>query len=205
MRKQITSEGDLFGSIMQQNVVENEFNCESATLATIQHGIIIEFAVKDSNDLYLDLNHSRLHVFAKITKSDGTNIDADTASLINLTLHSMFREIGLELNNRNVGDISQHYTYHSHLKSLLNFFKMVRKSRLLCKGWTKDTNGHISVTAVGGNNAGLNARAATIARNTVVELVGRPDLHAFQLECLIPTKIDLHMKFMQSQNNFECK
>ena len=33
--EQITSEVDIFRSIMQQNVIENEFNCEYALLATI--------------------------------------------------------------------------------------------------------------------------------------------------------------------------
>ena len=34
--EEITSEFDLFGSIMQQNIIENEFNREYAPLATIQ-------------------------------------------------------------------------------------------------------------------------------------------------------------------------
>ena len=46
----------------------------------------IEFTVKSAIDLYLDLNNSRLHVIAKITKADETNIDANTAALINLTM-----------------------------------------------------------------------------------------------------------------------
>ena len=66
----------------------------------------IEFTVKNANDLYLDMNNSRLHVIVKITKADGTNNNPNTAALINLTLHSMFREIGLEFNGRNVGDRS---------------------------------------------------------------------------------------------------
>ena len=102
--EQIPSEVDRFGSIMQQDVIENEFNREYAPLGTIQPNVAIEFPVKDANDLYLDLNNSRLHVLVKIAKADGTNIDANTAVPINLTLHSMFREIGLELNGRNVGD-----------------------------------------------------------------------------------------------------
>ena len=89
--EQITSEVNLFGSIMQQNVIKNEFNSEYAPLATIQPVMAIKFTVKSANDLYLDLNDSRLHVIAKITKADGTNIDANTATSINLTLHSMFR------------------------------------------------------------------------------------------------------------------
>ena len=109
--EQIIIEVNLFGSIMQQNVIENEFNREYALLATIQLGLAIEFTVKSANDLYLDLNNSRLHVIAKITKADETNIDENTAAPINLTLHSMIREIGLEFNDRNVGDISQLYPY----------------------------------------------------------------------------------------------
>ena len=34
--EEIISEVDLFGSIMQQNVIKNEFNRENAPLATIQ-------------------------------------------------------------------------------------------------------------------------------------------------------------------------
>ena len=94
----------------------------------------IVVTVKGANDLYLDLNNSRLHVLAKITKADGTNIDANTAGLINLTLHSMYREIGMELNGRNVGDTSQLYPYGSVLDSLLNFCKEVQETRLLSDG-----------------------------------------------------------------------
>ena len=54
--ERFTSEVDLFGSIMQKNVIENEFNFEYASLATIQPGMAIEFTVKSANDLYLDLN-----------------------------------------------------------------------------------------------------------------------------------------------------
>ena len=203
--EQISTEVDIFGSIMQQNVIDNEFNREYAPLATIQPGMAIEFTVKGANDLYLDLNHSRLHVLAKITKADGTNIDSNTAGPINLTLHSMFREIGLELNSRNVGHTSELYPYRSHLETLLNICKENQKTCLLFEGWTKDTTGHMNVTEVSGNNAGLNARAATFARSTVVKLIGRHHLDMFNQECLIPPNIDLHMKLMPSPNNFVCK
>ena len=99
--EEITSEVDLFGSIMQQNIIDNEFNRDYAPLATIQHSAPFEFMVKGSNDLYLDLNNSRMHVLAKIINADGSNIGANTAGIINLPLHSMFREISVQLNNIN--------------------------------------------------------------------------------------------------------
>ena len=52
---------------MQQNLIENEFNREYAPLATIQPSAASEFTVKVANELYLDLNNSRLHVLANIS------------------------------------------------------------------------------------------------------------------------------------------
>ena len=157
--EQIANEVDLFGTIMQQNIIENEFNREYAPLATIQHNAPIEFMVKNAKDLYLDLNNSRMHVLAKITKADGANIDANTASPINLPLHPMFKEIAVELNCRDVGDTSQLYAFRAYIETALNFSKETQETRLQCEGSTKDTTGHMGVTSVGGNNAGLNARA----------------------------------------------
>ena len=162
----------------------------------------IEFAVKVATDLYLNLNNTRLHMLANSPQADGTNIDANIAGPINLTLHSIFHEIHLELNGRNVGDTSQLYPYGSHLQRLLNFCKETQETRLLCEGWTKDTTGHMGVTAVGGKNAGLTACAAIFARFTVVELIGRPHLDVFNQESRIFPNIDLYMKLMPSPNNF---
>ena len=133
VREEITSKVDLFGSIMQQNIIDNEFNREYAPLATNQHGAPIEFMVKGSNDLYLDLNNSRLHVLAKITNANGSNIGANTAGPINLPLHSMFREISVELNGRNLSDTSPLYPYRAYLETLLNFSKETQDTRLQCE------------------------------------------------------------------------
>ena len=144
-------------------------------------------------------------MLAKITKADGTNIDQNTAAPVNLTLHSMFREIGMELNGRNVGDTSQLYPYRSNWETLLNYSKETQETRLLCEGWTKDTSGQIGVTPLGGNNAGLNARAVDFARSAVVELIGRPHLDVWHQERLIPPNVDLHMRLMPSTDNFVIK
>ena len=98
----------------------------------------------------------------------------------------MFREIELEFNGQYVGDTSQLYPYRSVLESLLNFCNEVQETRLLSEGWTKDTSEHLNVTEIGGNHAGLNARAATFARSTLVELIGRPHLVVFHQEHLLP-------------------
>ena len=105
----------------------------------------------------------------------------------------MFREIGVELNGRNVGNNSQLYPYRSFVENLLNYSKETQETRLLCKGWTKDTTGHVNVTAVGGTDAGLNARAVNFAKSAVVEFICRPHADVFHQDRLIPPNIDLNL------------
>ena len=178
---------------MKQNIIENEFNREYAPLTTIQHGALIELMVKELNHLDLHLNNSRLHVLAKITNAGGTNLGANTAGSINPPLNSMFREISVEFNGRNVSDTSLLYPYRAYLEVLLNNCKETQNTRLLCKSWTKHSSGNMGVTEVSGTNAGLNTRAVTFATSTVVELDGRPHLDVFHQDPLIPLGIDLHM------------
>ena len=117
----------------------------------------------------------------------------------------MFCESGLELNGRNVIDTSQLYPYRSHLETFLNFSKEIQETRLLSEGWTKDTSGHMGVTAVGRNNAGFSTRATKFAKIAVVEVIGRPHHDAFQQERLIPPNIYLNMRLIPFPNDFVCK
>ena len=203
--KEISSEVDLFGSIMQQNIIENEFNREYASLATIQHGAPIKFMVKRTNDLYLELNYTGLHVLAKITNADDSNIGANTAGQINLKLHSMFREISVVFYNRNVSDTNPLYPYRNYLETLLNFNKETLNTRLQWEGWTNDSLKNISVTEVAGVNAGLTTSAVTFSTSVVVELVGRPHLYVIHQDRLISPGINHHMKFIPAADSFVCK
>ena len=63
----------------------------------------------------------------------------------------------------------------------------------------------MNVTAVGRNNAGSYARAATFARSTLVEPINRPHLNVFHQERFIPLSIDLHMILISSLNDIVCK
>ena len=55
------------------------------------------------------------------------------------------------------------------------------------------------------NNAVLNARAATFAKSTLFELIGRHHLDFFHQKRLIPPNINLHMKLIPSFNEFLCR
>ena len=57
----LMSEVMLFQPVMQQSFLQKEFDRKFHPIATIQPGAPIEFLVKNSEKLYLDLNSSRIH------------------------------------------------------------------------------------------------------------------------------------------------
>ena len=63
----------------------------------------------------------------------------------------------------------------------------------------------MNVTSFGWNNAGLNARAATYARSTLVKLIGRTYLDIFHYKRIIFPNINFHMKLIPSQNDYVYK
>ena len=52
----LTKEVILFQTVMQKSYLQNEFSRRFYPIATIQPGSPIEFLVKNSEKLYLDLN-----------------------------------------------------------------------------------------------------------------------------------------------------
>ena len=202
---QITSEIDLFGPILQQTVLLNEFDREFAPLASLQQGAPIEFMVKGADQLYLDLNETVLLLRVKITNADGSNIVANTAGPVNLFLHSLFSQMSVEFNGKPVSEPNHLYPYRAYLETLINYSEETQRTRLLCEGWTKDTAGSMGITNVQGENVGLVTRAARFATSTVVELIGRPHMDVFQQDRLIPPGVDMHLKMIPSASNFVCK
>jgi len=202
---QITSEVDLFGPIMQQSVLLNEFDREYAPLASLQQGAPIEFMVKGADQLYIDLNESPVLFLVKMANADGTDPIDNSVGPVNLTMHSLFSQMNVEFNGKPVSEPNHLYPYRAYLETVINYSEETQKTRLLSEGWTKDTAGHMAVTNVTGDNLGLRARAARFRRGNVVQLMGRPHLDMFQQDRLIPPGVDVHLKLIPAARDFVCK
>ena len=68
----LMSEVMLFQPVMQQSFLQKEFDRRFRPIATIQPGAPIEFLVKNSEKLYLDLNSSRIMVRCQVQKKDNS-------------------------------------------------------------------------------------------------------------------------------------
>ena len=95
----ILNKVDLFAPKLQQSIITDDFDQEYLPAISIQPGAPIEFSIESVDNFYLDLEKSRYIVRAKITKANGTDMDSARAVLVNLLVHSLFREISATVND----------------------------------------------------------------------------------------------------------
>ena len=97
------SELDLFSVPPTQTSIENGTWVEYHPLTTVGDGSPIEYDISGTGEDYVDLANTMLYVQAKITKQDGTNLDAnDPVGPVNLLLHSLFSQVDISLNGTQV-------------------------------------------------------------------------------------------------------
>ena len=200
------SECELFSVPPTQTSIESCTMVEFHPVSSIVHGLPIEFNVGGSGQDYIDLANTLLYIRAKITRANGEDIDNnDVVAPINLTLHSMFSEMELKLNDTLVSSLDSTYAYRAYLETLLSYSTEAKKSQLTASMYYKDTAGSLDILALdgaGATNLGLIKRHSYFAESNEVDMVGR--LHvdlAFQ-ERLIPSDVGLKLKLQRSKDSF---
>jgi len=109
------SELDLFSVPPTQTSVENGTWVEYHHLTTVGDGSPIEFDISWTGEDYIDLANAMLYVQAKITKQDGTNLDAnDPVGPVNLLLHSLLSQIDISTNGTQVTTSTNTYPYRRY-------------------------------------------------------------------------------------------
>ena len=66
--------------------------------------------------------------------------NACVTGIVNLLLHSLFKEVTVQFNNKTVSDPSNMYAYRAYLKTLINCSGDIQNYRLKAEGWYKDTH-----------------------------------------------------------------
>ena len=203
----VPTEFDYFDSKVIQAAIMNEYD-RDFNPASIQPGAPIEILVRGASNLYLDLSNSLLQVDCKITGPDGADVAADAnVGPANLTLHSLFSNIEMDLGKTRISDPNPLYPYRAFLETLLSYDKNVAETRLLTQNFIKDTTGHFDdfSRADGGTNVGFKKRALPFAASNTVTLFGRPHLDLFHQEKDIPSNVDVMLRLIPAPNPFVLK
>ena len=140
-------------------------------ISTLDGGGPIEFVVTGTNEEYIDCNDIYLKLQVRVVLDDGTAIDSTThtVAFINSTLSSLFSDVSLLLNDKQVEGGQQHYAYKSYILQLLQYPSSAKRTHLGITGWADDESGELDNPA---KNSGFKKRAAQLNGSPILEFFG---------------------------------
>ena len=137
------SEVDLFSVPPTQQSLERGRWIDYAPLSSVENpDSAITFLIAGTDE-YIDLSKTILTVTGKITLKDGTSKltgggQANVAPVNNF-LHSLFRQVDVYLNGKQVTPAMGTYAYRSYIETLLNYDVSAKKSQFSSALYYKDT------------------------------------------------------------------
>ena len=151
------SEVDLFSIPPTQLSLEKGRWIEYRPLSSVQNNDSAITFVIAGTDEYLDLSKTILVVEGKVVPGTGGELSTGQASIapVNNFLHSLFRQVDVYFNGKQVTPAMGTYAYRSYLETLLNYDVSAKQSQLSSAMYYKDTAGQM-------DEAGSLPRSTTI-------------------------------------------
>lgn len=191
---------DLFTTPPTQAAMEEGFHTEHMPTTSLSESGPIKFSVSGDSNYYLDLNSSYILLEVKITKADGSNIDAVAdVGPINLLAHTLFQQVDVSLNDVVISNASNLYHYRALLETLLSYSDEAKNSQLSMGLYAKDRPGHMD--DLGADNTGLVTRRGITGVSQTVQLILKPHADIFFQKRLILNGVDLKLKLLRNTDS----
>ena len=177
------SEVDLFSIPPTQLSLEKGRWIEYRPLSSVQNNDSAITFVIAGTDEYLDLSKTILVVEGKVVPGTGGDLSTGQASIapVNNFLHSLFRQVDVYLNGKQVTPAMGTYGYRSYLETLLNYDVSAKGSQLSSAMYYKDTAGEMDEagslpgsTTINIKNHTLDPNDGSFTSNTTDEKVSIP-------------------------------
>ena len=200
------SELDIFAVPPTQTSIESCATVEHNPVSSIAHGLPIEFAVSGSGQDYVDIAGTQLFVRAKITRANGAPIDGtDQVGPVNLTLHSLFSEVDVRLNDTVISSGNNTYAYRAYIEKLLSYGTDAKASQLTAALYYRDTAGEMDDSnplAVNAGNAGLAKRHWFFRDGNTVDMMDKLHIDLCFQERFIPSDVGLRIRLVRNKDAF---
>ena len=216
------SELDLFGVPPTQTSIESANYVNYHPVTTLDRGGPIEFIVKASPDVYLDLSQTVLYLKTRILYQNGSSIskvaatDADfpksIVTPVNYFHASQFRNIEVYINGKTVNHPDNMYHYRSYLETTLTFSEEAKNGQLRAALYHMDcgddldwntgdfTDDGIDIDDI--KNSGLFSRFQATKFSKTFETFGRIHSEMFVQPKLLPGKHELHIRLHRADPDF---
>ena len=174
----------------------------------------IEFHISNTGQFMLDMKKTRIAVKIKVNNPQpkkASDPPANAASIadekcatpVNLTLQSLFDQVGIYWQNVLVSR-TDNYPYKAMFDVLLNTSSEEAESIMGTQLYYTDTEGAMdSVIPISGPvNVGLYERDARAKNGQIIDLVGPLYVDVLHQNNLLPDKVNLRIKLSQTNNDF---
>ena len=193
------SELDLLHTPETQAMILNGKWVDYHPLHTIEGDVPIEFNVAGSEEEYIDLSETYLHLEVKIVDDKGADVQ-DTAKIApaNYFLHALFNQVEISLNNKLVTGSVTGYAYRSIIEALLNHGEDAKKTHLQSALFHKDTASKMD--SITGDNAGFVKRKSYMKKT--IEMYGRIHADIFFQNRYLLNNVNLQIKMVRNRSSF---
>lgn len=195
------SELDLFKPrTIQTNVIKTE-EIAYKPLTSLENQSVIEFMCNGHGDSYIDLSSINLCVKLQLTKKDGTLYKATDTSqpgAVNNMLHSLFRQVNVSFNGKNINTTDSNYSYRAYIETLLNFGEDASRTHLELCGWYVDTKSLDTLSSLDG----LQKRQKLTNNSSILELYGKVHADMLNQPLLLLNNIDIRLAFSLNKPEF---
>jgi hypothetical protein len=197
------AELDLFSVPPTQVAIESAEYCEIFPKNTVTNDGPYEFQIT-RDPLFLDLSKNYLHMVAKLTKGDGSDLDAlpveqgFNAVPINLFGKTFFKQVKVWLNNKLAYDSSDTYAYRAFLETELNYGTEAKSSHMQSAMYYRDKAGEMETW----NNDGHTARGALTKQSKIFEIMAPIHSDIFNQERLMLSGMDIRLELHRNSNQF---
>ena len=175
-------------------------------ITSLSDGGPIKFKVSGSGKEFLDLACSYLFLKVKISKADGSNLDAaNKVGFVNYPITSLFNQVDVILGGKLISSATNTYAHRSILEVLLNYDKEAAESQIGCGLFCKDTAGQMEEMDISADpvlNTGLKTRSEWTKTNKIFELQGRIHSDLSDQEKLILNGVHLMVKLYHHKPEF---
>ena len=193
---------NLFSIPLTQTSVEDGQFVEFHPLSSLSPSAPIEFAISGGGTEYLDLSNTYLHVRAKVTNADGSDLDAGAdVAPINYWLHSLFSQVDISLNDTLISPSENTYPYRAYIKACLNYGKDAKKGHLTAALFYRDSSQHFDDTQ-GNGNSEMKVRRGMTARGKVVDVMGRLHTDIVAQDRYLLNGVDIKIRLVRSKHAF---
>lgn len=195
------SELDLF---RPRNIQTNILRTEEVAykpLTSLENQSVIEFVCHGHGDTYMDLSSINLCVKIQLTKSNGIlykEADKDQPGVINNMLHSLFRQVNLHLNGKNINSSDGNHSYRAYIETLLNFGEDASRTHLELSGYFNDSKNLDNLATLDG----LVKRSDLLKNSTIVELYGKVHADMLNQPLLLLNNVDVRLTFTLNKPEF---